>query len=202
MAYALFERVRGLLIHPVETFRGSRDDTEKTVIAYFGILLLFLAVMSSLMNALLCTALSASGFFGMVDPFAAKFMAILPVIVFFEILIFGLVFSVIFGLWVHLWILILGGRNGVGQTLKAFLYGLTPGLVFGWIPLVGVLFAVWSFILDIIGLRELAGLSPARAALVMIIAVLIPLVVAAVFFVAFFLPLIHSATMTGLQTGY
>ncbi|ABS55816.1 hypothetical protein Mboo_1298 [Methanoregula boonei 6A8] len=125
----------------------------------------------------------------------------MPVIVFLEILIFGFVFSGLFGLWVHLWVWILGGRNGAGQTLKAFLYGLTPALIFGWIPVVGILFAVWSFILDILGLRELAGLSPARAALAMVIAVLIPLVVVAVFLVVFFLPIIHAAMMSS-RMGY
>lgn len=201
MTYALFERIRGLIANPVVTFRDAKDDPGKTVVTYFGILLLFLAVMSALMNALLFTALSVSGFFGTTDPFASKFMAIMPVIVFLEILICGFILSGLFGLWVHLWVWILGGRNGAGQTLKAFLYGLTPALVFGWIPLVGVLFAVWSFILEIIGLRELAGISPARAALAMLVAVIIPLLVAAVLFAVFFLSPIHAA-MLSPQTGY
>ena len=201
MTYALFERARGLIANPVETFVASKEDPGKTVVAYFGILLLFLAVMSALMNALLFSALSSSGFFGTMNPFASKFMAVMPVIVFLEILIFGFVFSGLFGLWVHLWVWILGGRNGAGQTLKAFLYGLTPALIFGWIPVAGILFAVWSFILDILGLRELAGLSPARAALAMVIAVLIPLVVVAVFLVVFFLPIMHAAMMSS-RMGY
>jgi len=201
MTYALFERIRGLLTNPVETFRNSKDDPGKTVVVYFGILLLSLAILSSLMTALLFTALSVWGFFSTTDLFAPKFMAMMPVVVFLEILVCGFVLYGLFGLWVHFWVWILGGRNGVGQTLKAFLYGLTPALVFGWIPLIGVLFAVWSFILDIIGLHELAGISQARAATAMLVAVIIPLVVAAVLFAVFVLPLMQTAMMSR-QAGY
>ena len=170
MVYALFERVKGIILNPVGTFQGSQDDTEKTVIVYFGVLLLFLAIISAIVTAIMLTALNIFGIFGRTMPvFGTTFMTLMPVISFFEILIVGAVFTLIAGLWIHLWVWILGGRNGIFQTMKAFIYGVTPSLVLGWIPLASILFAIWSFILCIIGIRELAGLSTGKAALAMII---------------------------------
>ena len=203
MVYALFERVKGIIRDPVGTFQGSRDDTEKTVIVYFGVLLLFLAIISAIVAAIMLTALNMFGIFGRTMPvFGTTFMTLMPVISFFEILIVGAVFTLIAGLWIHLWVWILGGRNGIFQTMKAFIYGVTPSLVFGWIPLASILFAIWSFILCIIGIRELAGLSTGKAALAMIIAALIPLVIAVYLFAVFFLPFMHSALVMTPQTGY
>ena len=203
MVYALFERVKGIIRDPVGTFQGSRDDTEKTVIVYFGVLLLFLAIISAIVAAITLTALNMSGIFGRTMPvFGTTFMTLMPVISFFEILIVGAVFTLIAGLWIHLWVWILGGRNGIFQTMKAFIYGVTPSLVLGWIPLASILFAIWSFILCIIGIRELAGLSTGKAALAMIIAALIPIVIAVYLFAVFFLPFMHSAMAMTPQTGY
>ncbi len=203
MVYALFERVKGIILNPVGTFQGSQDDTEKTVIVYFGVLLLFLAIISAIVTAIMLTALNIFGIFGRTMPvFGTTFMTLMPVISFFEILIVGAVFTLIAGLWIHLWVWILGGRNGIFQTMKAFIYGVTPSLVLGWIPLASILFAIWSFILCIIGIRELAGLSTWKAALAMIIAALIPLVIVVYVFAVFFLPLMHSAMTMTTHTGY
>lgn len=163
MVYALFERVKGIILNPVGTFQGSQDDTEKTVIVYFGVLLLFLAIISAIVTAIMLTALNIFGIFGRTMPvFGTTFMTLMPVISFFEILIVGAVFTLIAGLWIHLWVWILGGRNGIFQTMKAFIYGVTPSLVLGWIPLASILFAIWSFILCIIGIRHSPGSAPGR----------------------------------------
>ena len=203
MVYALFERVKGIILNPIGTFQASRNDPEKTVIVYFGVLLLFLAIMSAIVTAITLTALNMSGIFGRIMPVSGTtFMTLIPVITFFEILIVGAVFTLIAGLWIHLWVWILGGRNGILQTMKVFMYGMTPSLVFGWIPLVGILFVIWSFILDILGIRELAGLSTGKAALAMILATLIPLIIAVYLFAVIFLPFMHSAMAMTPRAGY
>ena len=203
MAYALFERIKGLVMEPAGTFQASRDDSPGTVLQYFGILLLFFAIMSALVTAVALSALSMTGMFQGMMFFPGKgFLALVPVIVFANVLIFGFVLSIIAGLWIHFWVLAFGGKNGIGQTLRVFLYGLTPALAFGWIPLAGILFAIWSFILDIIGLRELAGLSPARAFLAMLVAVLIPLVLGLLLFAYFFVPAVQPVMVMRPRMGY
>jgi hypothetical protein len=68
-----------------------------------------------------------------------------------------------------------GGRRGIWQTLKAVMYGNTPYLLFGWIPLVGFLFTLWSLVLGIFGIQELQEISSLKAILAIALAVMIPL---------------------------
>ncbi|MBL7118138.1 MAG: signal peptidase I [Candidatus Syntrophoarchaeum sp.] len=55
------------------------------------------------------------------------------------------------------------------------MYGATPGCLLGWIPIVGVFAAIWSFIVQIVGIRQLHGLSTRRAVLAVILVISIPL---------------------------
>jgi hypothetical protein len=196
-------RAKGLLMNPVGTFQASRDDTAKTVFSYFGVLLVFNAILTAVISAITFTALGALGLYrGMMPAFGMGFVVLMPVLVFVMILVFGTIFTLVFGAWVHLWACILGGKNGIMQTMKVIVYGMTPSLAFGWIPGIGILFAIWSFILDILGIRELAGLSTERAALAMIIAVVIPLIILVYLIVVFYLPFLHSAMAMTPRAGY
>jgi len=67
------------------------------------------------------------------------------------------------GSWAHLFVRAFGGRKGYENTMKAFAYGNTPALMFGWIPLVGPAFSIWALILDIIGIRQLHEIFTGRA---------------------------------------
>jgi hypothetical protein len=42
------EKVQGIVIKPVETFRKSREDTPKNALAYYSILLIINAILSTL----------------------------------------------------------------------------------------------------------------------------------------------------------
>jgi len=90
------------------------------------------------------------------------------------------------GLWTHLFVRAFGGRKGYRNTIKAFAYGNTPLFLFGWIPFVGMLFPIWAWVLNIIGIRQLHEISTGRAigavllsivALGVIIALIVMLVV-------------------------
>jgi len=63
----------------------------------------------------------------------------------------------------HLFVRAFGGRKGYANTIKAFVYGDTPFLLFGWIPFVGMLFWIWALVLNIIGIRQLHEISTGRA---------------------------------------
>ncbi|HVN66134.1 MAG TPA: YIP1 family protein [Methanomicrobiales archaeon] len=68
-----------------------------------------------------------------------------------------------FSAWTHLWVYLLGGRRGWGQTFKAISYGLTPLFLVGWITFLSLVIFLWILILQSIGIRELHGLSIRRA---------------------------------------
>jgi hypothetical protein len=121
-----------------------------------------------------------------------------PIVVFFAVLVAGFIFTLIFAAWVHLWVYLLGGRKGIMETVKAIIYSHTPRLLFGWIPVLGFIFVLWSLILTIIGIRELQELSTMKAILITGIAVLIPLMIV-ILILAYFI--ISPANMVFVPAG-
>ena len=78
--------------------------------------------------------------------------------------------------WLHLFVMLFGGK-GYEKTLRANIISTTPMLLFGWIPYVGIVTWVWSFILLIIGLSVVHRFSTGRSFIVLLISGLIPLVI-------------------------
>ena len=76
----------------------------------------------------------------------------------------------------------MGGKNGLLQTIKAVIYGDTPSLILGWIPIINVIAMIWSLIVGVIGVRQLHGLSTGKAVLAVILAILIPAVIIGILF--------------------
>ena len=189
MIDTVMEKAKGFLLQPVETFRKSGADEPSSVFLYFIVLLVINAFLS---------AVVAAAVVGMIALFAGISLgAPFPVIVFFGVLIGGSILTIIFAAWVHLWVYLFGGRKGIMQTIRVILYGQTPRLLFGWIPLLGFLFLLWSLVLSILGIRELQELSSMKAILVMAIAVLIPLI-AIILIVAYLF--IASSAVTGFHS--
>ncbi len=91
----------------------------------------------------------------------------------------GLISTIVVGAWFHLLVLAFGGR-GAGQSFKAILYGSTPSYLLGWlasVPFYGkylrLLFILWGFVLYWIGIRKLHLMGPARAAALVVVAVVV-----------------------------
>ena len=101
-----------------------------------------------------------------------------------------IIFLTVWGLWLHLWAYIFGARKGFEQTMKSVYYGYSPAYLLGWIPVISIIFTVWSLVLQWMGLKKLQGLETGKAALAMIIAIIIPLVIAAAAFMTLFAALI------------
>jgi hypothetical protein len=64
------------------------------------------------------------------------------------------------------------GKKGLNQTTKVGIYGSTPSLLLGWlpvikllgwIPVISVVLSIWELILYIIGIRKLQEVSTERA---------------------------------------
>lgn len=177
MIDAIVARAKGFFLEPVETFRQSKNDEPRAVFTYFGALLLFYAVFSSLVNAVFGTG----GAVGIVADLILTVIA-------------GVVGMLVFAAWVHLWVYVVGGRYGVMQTVNALFYGSTPSLLLGWIPFVGIIFSLWSLVLYVLGVRELQGISTARAVIAIAIAVIIPLVLIALLAAYFMVSVVSMTT--------
>ncbi|PKL64731.1 MAG: hypothetical protein CVV32_06505 [Methanomicrobiales archaeon HGW-Methanomicrobiales-3] len=176
----IFEKAKGCLLDPVETFRQSKDDELSAVFSYFIALLLFNAILSAALAAVVIE---------MMPPLAMMTWGIpVPVAIFLMMLVGGFIATLVFGVWLHLWVYLFGGSRGIMQTINAVIYGSTPRLIFGWIPFIGFIFTLWSLALGILGVRELQEIDSLKATLAVALAVMIPvillIVLAAYFMVA------------------
>jgi hypothetical protein len=188
MIDTLITKAKGFLTNPVGTFQQSRADEPKAVFTYFGILLLFHAVLSAIIAAVL-------GFKGMPMFSGIPMGPAFPVMVFFMMLVGGVICTILFAAWLHLWVYVVGGRKGIMQTVNAVIYGSTPRLLLGWIPFFGIIFTLWSLVLGVLGIRELQEISTGKAILAVVIAIIIPLII--VILLAAYL-LVSYVTVTAL----
>lgn len=186
MLDTMIPKIKGFLFNPVETFRNSRTDETRAVVFYFSVLLLFLAVLYAVLEFVLlffvyllsAASSSAQTMSSGTPEYAPLVMVfIVPLAAFVGILILVSLFMLVFSLWTHLWVYLLGGRKGFFQTLHALLYSMTPNMLLGWIPLVGLFASLWSLVLMFFGIRELQELDDGRTIGVILLAVFLPMVV-------------------------
>lgn len=194
------ELIKGFFLLPVETFRTVKDTDYRDTLVYFLILVLIYTVLSV---PIMLVSLSLmwpvfNGMFGRLGIGTLTGFGIVSIAV--VMIIVALVFLFIGAAWLHLWVYLLGGRKGYRETLKALAFGDTPALLLGWIPLVGFLAGIWSLVLSILGIRELHGISTARALGAVIIAVAIPLLILVL--LALFLFIAYTETGPLPVTGF
>ena len=179
MVLSIGERIKGFLFSPSDTFDNSKEDTLGDALKYFVVLLAIYAVLFSIM---VLVAFSAMAW--IVGPWAAMLGLtagpLLAVSMLVLSLIAGIIAVFIMGLWMHIWVYVVGGRKGVTQTIKALMYGATPSYLLGWIPFIGIIAGIWALVVEIIGIRQLHELSTGKAVLAFILAIIIPGIVAAI----------------------
>jgi hypothetical protein len=184
------ETVKGFILSPVEAFQKVRPADLGDALKYYLILVVINTILSLIISLVVLSSVWATlnallPGLGLGAPALAGFGLVI-----FAILMIFLLFVFLFigAAWLHLWVWICGGRKGYLQTLKAIAYGNTPYLLLGWIPIVGIIGAIWSFILSMIGVRELHEISTGRAVAAVILAAVIILIiiilVAAALFIA------------------
>jgi len=185
---AIIAKVKGFIVSPVGSFQAARTDGTDAVAPYFITLLLVHAVMAAIVTLIGISVM------GMLSPMMPRFA--MPVVIFFGALIGGAILTLLFSLWLHLWVYLLGGRKGLFETAKAVIYGMTPGMLLGWIPFIGFLFCLWSVVLQIIGIRELQEMSSGKALVAMIIAVMVPLIVLVLLAMYFFINVASASAVS------
>jgi hypothetical protein len=68
----------------------------------------------------------------------------------------------------HAVIRVFDGKGHFGRTLNSIAYGASPAYAFGWLPLFGVIFALYSIILQVVAIRETHNLDFATSAVTML----------------------------------
>lgn len=197
MVLSIVARVKGFLFSPSLTFDASKDDTLGDAFTYFLIILAIYAILA----AIIVTA-AFSLYAGIMAAFGLP-MAVGPAVglaFFIAVFIGGIIGVFVWGFWLHLWVFLLGGRNGAVQTLKTVIYGSTPYLILGWIPLINVITVIWTLIVEVIGLRKLHGFSTGKTVLAMLLAIIVPAILLSMLLLAF-MPLMPGPVVPGPHMG-
>lgn len=180
-------KIWGFLCRPAITFGAVKEETLRGALKYALIGLVVLGALTGIM-----VTVSLSGADQLSDSEwgrMADWLEFIPITILFSV-VGGLLFIFIGGAWTHLWVYLLGGRQGHSyrQTVKALAYGATPVYLVGWVPLavwlgsdligatvlIGALASIWALVVTIIGLRELHGITTGRAVAVSVLGIVIP----------------------------
>jgi len=171
-------KVKGFLGRPTSTFGEVKPDTLGDALKYA---LIWLVIFGAVFGIIFALAFGLiSGMIGLLFPVPGWLVGVgfllIPIMMGFMI-VAGIAGLFIGGAWTHLWVYLLGGREGYTQTVKALAYGATPSYVIGWVPFVGFAGAIWALVVQIIGLRELHGMTTGRAVGAYLLAAFVPLVI-------------------------
>jgi len=181
---------------PEKSFDSVKGESLGEAFKFMLVVSIILAVLNGIIAGLLGNFFSAG--------FGATGAMLLPVVIVGAIVgsyIGIIIFLTVWGLWLHLWAYVLGARKGLEQTMKSVYYGYSPSYLLGWIPIVSIIIAIWSLVLQGMGIKNLHGITGGKAALSLIIAIIIPLIIGFVFLITFlaaFLPMLGTGTFGGL----
>lgn len=190
----ILETIKGFLLEPVPAFRKARGTETGDAIKYFLVILLINAFLTLIVELVIGSEVLSSiqgvfGQMGMGEIFLIETIGVVVLAVVLVIVAFILLF-VIAG-WLHLFVYLLGGRKGYFETVKALIFGSTPYMLIGWIPVIGLLVGgIWSLILSIFGIRELHQVSTGRAAGSVILSAVILFVIVALIAAWFIISLV------------
>ncbi|NIO21521.1 MAG: hypothetical protein GTN76_12465 [Candidatus Aenigmarchaeota archaeon] len=182
---------------PEKSFDSIKGEKLGEAFKFMLVVAIVFAVLNGIVSGLIANFFSTG--FGMTGA------VLLPVVIVGAIVggyIGIIIFLTIWGLWLHLWAYVFGARKGLEQTMKSVYYGYSPAYLLGWLPVISIIFGIWALVLQWMGIRKLHGMTGGSAALALIIAIVIPVIIAAVAFMtllAAFLPMTGIGTLGGLS---
>lgn len=162
----LGEKMKGFLMNPVETFKKVKDENLESLLKYFVILALVFSILGAMMIAAGVSATPVN--IPLMETYGGAFA-----VIFIATLIASIAGLFIGAAIIHIFVYLLGGKKGYTQTVKAVGYGMTPHLLLGWIPYIGIIFSIWALVVYILGIRELQEMSTGKAVLAVILPAII-----------------------------
>lgn len=195
----LGQKIKGFITNPINTFSAVKEEGLGAAFRYYALLALIPSLMIGLLFTLIGLALLPFGKM-LLPQLGAGFVGIFLLIVL--IYIFSLVGVWINGLLIHLGVLIFARPNkGLGETYKALMYGATPALLFGWIPIIGYLVPFWALVLGIIGVKGLHETNTGRAVIAMLFIPIIAMIFMFVIIGLYFTGTLHRIFAPTLLRG-
>jgi len=185
MVYTFIEGIKDLLISPVESFEKLRHSSLRQAYLQYVILLIVYSLLLGIMFVISYqmvltsyqTQLATIPFIGSV--LAMKLDLLKPLLIswsFFLVYLWFLLlmyFIFIKGLFLHAFVFLLGGEQGLSKTFQVILFAATPYLLLGWIPHLWIIGLIWSAVLWVIGIKIFQELSWERAVATIIVPLLL-----------------------------
>ena len=111
--------------------------------------------------------------------------------------IFGIIALLLWAVFLHIGAKVMSGRGDFADSFKSAVYAQTPNLLLGWIPIIGIIFWLWS-IGTAVPRRPRAprALDTTKAVIAVVIAVVLFIIVIAV--IAAILAAIGIAILGGI----
>lgn len=168
------QKMIGMITNPIETYRTIGEESLSSTLVYFVVILAIYTVLALIAGMIWSVVLGLfTGGAALLGGFAGMVIGI------FTTPIFAIITMVILIVLLHLAARLLGGTGDLNETVRVIVYGATPSYLLGWIPVIGFLFWLWSFVLFVFGLEERHRMDRSRAA----IASLVVLAICVVFYV-------------------
>lgn len=172
MALDFVERVKGFLLNPVESFNKYKNEEFGEAFKYY----LVLVVISSILTSLI-SALGIGTYMGSIPGFGGAGLGIMMIAGVFVFMLIAWIIGLFIGsAIIHIFVIILGGKQGFMKTVLAMIYSSTPSMLLSWIPVIGILAGLWSLVLEVLAIREIQEMSTLKAVLVIILPVVIVVV--------------------------
>jgi len=189
--------MKGSILTPVDTFRLARGENLTVAFPYVLFVVFTHVILASLVSVHIIPVHPGISLINQTWRSTGPFSGIALIFLLFTA---GIFLTFAWGLWLHIWVYVFGGRKKIQETLKAVIYGSTPFMLFGWIPLVGIAALLWSVALQAIGIREMQGISPGRAVLAFLLAAVIILILATILVGWLWIGVISYGSIVPLKT--
>lgn len=165
------ESAESLLGSPGEFFRSeNRRSPMEYPLKFAAVSITLAAVFNAARSLVFSSPMGGAGMAGSVVSAATSFIGGL---------IGGLIGVFLLGAFIHIFVYLLGGRNGIGNTISVYQYAtvISPiTALLAFVPLIGqlasLLVGIYGLFIQVKGLEEFQDLSTGRA----LIAALIPVV--------------------------
>ncbi len=162
----IVDKIKIVMAHPSEFFRKIKDEKGLgNASKYLAILSLVYVVPIAVLTAFAV---------GVSNPFSGVFTNLFGVGMVIFLYAISLVSAFVGSGVLHVFARILKGKGNFSATFKAVVYGDTPALLLGWIPLVSIVAGIYSLYLVIKGISVLHSVSMGRA---FVIAFVLPAIV-------------------------
>lgn len=159
-------KTKKLILNPTKFFEDIKR--EKGFLEVFKYCLI-ISLLPSVFLALLYQSL---GLFDSLMTPKTNWLLLYFIIV-LSLFIFFIIVSFVSSILIHITAIILRGKGNFLSSYKCIVYGTAPSYLFGWIPLIGLVFNFYSIYVTIIGIIKLHKVSAIRAIFILVLPAII-----------------------------